>query len=258
VANELSQGCVAFEEELSALIDDELAPAREAEVRAHVDDCDRCALRLQELCNVDLELAGLAQPSVSPALERGLAARIAAEATAARETSGPSAGTRSGRAAAPPSRRRWLEAPALRRAAVAAGLVLAAWLMLRGDDARPPEPGIAERPIAPSPPLEPSRQELIAERPAPPQPERIAERPEPSVAPSRPPQEEVVAAVPEPAAGPVAALTELPAAGPVAALTELPVEDLAMLLELEEVEDLDLIANLELLETLVALGGEAG
>ncbi len=76
---ERSAICREIDADLSALIDAELAPEREAEMRAHLDDCDRCAQRLQDLCNVDLALADLAAPMVAADLGQRLAARIASD-----------------------------------------------------------------------------------------------------------------------------------------------------------------------------------
>jgi anti-sigma factor RsiW len=232
VATERPEACIPFEEDLSALIDEELSPARDAEVRAHLDACDRCALRLQELCNVDLELAGMAPPTASAELARGLEARIANDAQQpAPEAPSPrepgSLGTTPSRA-----RRRWLGSASLARVALAAGLALAAWLLLRGDDGGVPEPPEAR--IARVSPEAPVAPESV---PAPdaPREERIAALPEPPATDTRP-----------------------RASTSGAALSEVPVEDLAMLLELQEVEDLDLIANLELLETLVELERDSG
>lgn len=267
MANQLPEGCLAFDEELSGLIDEELSPEREAEVRAHVDGCDRCALRLQELCNVDLALAGLAQPAVSPELARGLAARIAADAPTSQDAAAP---TQRRRAAAPPPRRRWLGAPALARAALAAGLVLAAWLLLRGDEAVPPGPQLANEPVAPAPAPEAPREAGLPEGAELPSRELLAERPEPAAEPlpTESPEavtQELLAEQREPVAPPQEAgappdplVAEAREPGARDVLADLPVEDLAMLLELEDAQDLDVIANLELLETLVALEREAG
>ena len=59
--SEIATECLAFAEDLSALIDAELADVRESEVRAHVATCAACAERLQELGNVDLEAGRQAQ-----------------------------------------------------------------------------------------------------------------------------------------------------------------------------------------------------
>ena len=75
--SETAAACLAIEEDLSALIDEELAPEREAELREHLGTCDRCARRLEELCNVDLVLASLPAPEVRSNLRAQLAQRLA-------------------------------------------------------------------------------------------------------------------------------------------------------------------------------------
>ena len=269
MATELAKACIPFEEDLSALIDEELSPEREAEVRAHVGGCSHCAMRLQELCNVDLELAGLAQPTVSAELARGLAERVARDAEAPlvahvpRDAEAPLVAHPPRDAEAPlvaptlrveptgprsaprPGRRRWRDGVPLARVAAAAGLVLAAWLLLRGEEGVAPEPPLAgttaeERQ---TPEFEP------VPEPDTPSGEILAVQPERPVAPPRKPEAEVLAA---------GGRTPAPGATSNGALAELPEEDLAMLLELQAVEDLDLIANLELLETLLDLERGAG
>jgi anti-sigma factor RsiW len=246
VATGLPKDCLPFEEDLSALIDEELAPEREAEVRAHVDACSRCAARLGELCNVDLELAGLAPPAPSADLARGLAERIATDAEAPGPDPARDAEPPSPRTAPPRARRRWLGGASLVRIAAAAGLVLAAWLVLRGDDGVSPEPRLAR-----TSPEERESPESVRERvPAPALPGEVV-----AVEPERP-----AARVPAPESDATVARGRRPApdATSTGALPELPEEDLAMLLELQAVEDLDLIANLELLETLLDLERGAG
>ncbi len=75
--SEIPATCLAYDEELSALIDGELSVEREAEVRAHLDACVRCRSRVEELCNVDLTLASAELPAVPGELRQRLAARIA-------------------------------------------------------------------------------------------------------------------------------------------------------------------------------------
>lgn len=165
MSSELPEGCLGFDEDLSALIDEELSPRREAEVRAHLDACARCGARLQELCNVDLALAELAAPVVAPELARGLAERIAAEPA--------SAAPGRARSAPPRPARRWLGRRAVARIAAAAGVVLALWLALRSGEvseppplARAPVPEAAPAPEAPAPaPEQPGT--LLAQEPAP-------------------------------------------------------------------------------------------
>ena len=98
-------GCDEFGEELSALLDGELTPEREAGVRAHVAGCAACRAELAALERVDPWLARVAAPAPSARLSDALHARIAAEAVA--------------------PRRRWLARPAALAAwAAAAALAL--------------------------------------------------------------------------------------------------------------------------------------
>jgi anti-sigma factor RsiW len=120
---ELPSGCRSIDADLSALIDEELAPRREAELRAHLEGCARCTRSLEELCNADLALASLRAPEPSADLRARLERRLA---EAARPRSG----------APPPRPRRWLARPAL--AAAAAALVLMLYATLRSG--APPGP----------------------------------------------------------------------------------------------------------------------
>ncbi len=160
---EIAATCLAYEEELSALIDGELSVEREVEVRAHLDACARCRARVEELCNVDLALASAELPVVPAELRQRLAARIARDA----------AGVRAAPRRAPPRRVfRRLAAPAAGLAAAAA-LALALYTTLR--PALTPEApvlvaGPEPRPEAVEPPVpvvpEPASLE-VAREPAP-------------------------------------------------------------------------------------------
>ena len=230
--------CLAYADDLSALIDRELDAVRETEVRAHADACEHCAQRLQELCNVDRVLAGLPTPVVADDLQTRFQARLAAAGPAAT----PSRSSRS----APPRRRR-------RGAAlgIAGGLAVAAAVMLAllfGLPRDVSEPGV---PIAREDAAAPAEQRDVPE----PEPRVIADVPEPAAAvvAETPPAESapVVAAeqpLPEPA------VIEPAPAAQLGALDALPDEDVALLLELDAVADLDLMDNLDLLEALVDLG----
>ncbi len=72
----LPESCVPFDEDLSALLDGELAPEREAAVRAHLHGCTGCRDRLEALCSVDLALAGTALPDVPDGLRERIEQRI--------------------------------------------------------------------------------------------------------------------------------------------------------------------------------------
>lgn len=235
---QISPACLAYDEDLSALIDEELPTEREAELRAHLEVCARCAKRLEQLCNVDLALASL--PALEPAgdLRARLAARIAA---APGDGAGPldeaPRPLRRRRGPPPPTRRRALAVSAA-AAAAAAALLLAVWGAMRGGEQSAPEAPLARSqpmspaPLAPAPPPAPL---LAREEAAPPRPGGVAPA-EP--APSEPPLAVAEVGLPE--------------------LADLPESDVAMLVEMEAVEDLDVIANLDLLERFLALEARGG
>lgn len=122
---ELAAICREIDEDLSALIDAELAPEREAEMRAHLDDCDRCAQRLQDLCNVDLALADLVAPTVAADLGQRLAARIASDPGEESEPVPDAASPKRSRTATPRQPQRWLRRRLTSAAVVAAAVLLA-------------------------------------------------------------------------------------------------------------------------------------
>lgn len=227
------RSCDVFERDLSAWIDGELAPARAAALRAHLDACDACAARVVQLRAVDASL--LALPATAPAAD--LRARLQQRIDAPDgEAAALARGRRTAAGAAPVRHQRRF---AWRVAAAAAAAALAV-LLLRPEPGRDPQPATSppaplasaapERmPEVPSPDEEPARQErLAADRTAPPErgstPRALAQAP--GNAPAR----------------------SLPSAGAVS------LEDL----ELETVEDLEVIANLELLEALLALDEGTG
>lgn len=147
----LGAGCEAVDEDLSALIDGELAPGRVSQVETHVAGCPRCRGRLAALRAVDRGLAKLALPALPGNLRERLQRRIERPAVAA--------GRRG-----PAPRRRWLLVPAA--AAAAAALALA--FLLQPSHA--PQPATVAR-------VETSVPE---EAPAP-APERPPAAPEPAV-----------------------------------------------------------------------------
>ncbi len=217
--------CARYEADLSALVDGELAPEREAEVRAHLGGCAACSECLEALCDVDLALASIIVPPVPAGLRAQLAERIARDAAApeVRDASRPAPvrpqAPRRPAAAAARRPRRWLSRPAL-AAALAAAAALALYLVVTGVDSfLPLETPAPELPIAESVPERAAASVEIAE-----------------AAPVQPPE----ATRPEVA----------PTADPLSGASE---EDLAVILELETVENLDLIANLDFLERCVAL-----
>ena len=131
--------CAAWSEDYSALIDGELAPARAAQVQAHVDGCGVCRARLAALRGVDRGLAELS-PSAMP---RDLRARLQSRIERP--------GARAPGRRTPRGRRRWLIAPV---AASAAAAALAAILYLAPG---PPEPTevVARHAAAPPEPAAP-------------------------------------------------------------------------------------------------------
>ena len=90
------KACGAYEGDYSALIDGELAPAREALVQAHLAGCEPCRANLAALRDVDLALAELSRPALPGDLRSRLQARIERP------------GARPSRGRAPGVRRRWL------------------------------------------------------------------------------------------------------------------------------------------------------
>jgi anti-sigma factor RsiW len=73
---ENARGCPAFDEDLSAWIDGELAAARRAAVEAHLASCHACAARAEELRAVDRALRALAAPAVAADLRERLGQRL--------------------------------------------------------------------------------------------------------------------------------------------------------------------------------------
>jgi len=265
----IPETCELFEADLSALVDGELDTARSAAVRAHLDGCTACSARLQALCDVDLELAGIAVQAAPVDLRARLAARIAEDAAGDRRPgdapaddlledapANPPSGDISKnvasavarpvvRGAAPIRRRRWTSAPVL-GAAAAAAAALALYLAVGGAERELPLAPLPTQPLVAASDPEPAASPLreVGEQPDARAPaensQRVAEAVE-----AAPP---TVAAVPF-SAGPAGETAESPATDVLGGASD---EDLAMLFELETVEDLDLIANLDLLERLVA------
>jgi anti-sigma factor RsiW len=74
-----TQTCQGFEEDLSALLDDELAPERAAELRDHVAVCAGCRELLGRLVRVDSALSGAPARPVPASLRARLEASLAAD-----------------------------------------------------------------------------------------------------------------------------------------------------------------------------------
>jgi anti-sigma factor RsiW len=221
----ISETCEPYEADLSALVDGELAPEREAEVRAHLGGCAACSERLEALCDVDLALANIAVPPVPAGLRARLAERIARDAATpeGRDASRPASGRpqepRRLTVATPRRPRRWLFRPAL-GAALAAAAALALYLAVTSvDSSLPLETPAPELRVAESAPHRAAATAEIAEA----APARSPEAKRPEVAPE---------------------------ADALASASE---EELAVILELETIENLDLIADLDFLERWVAL-----
>lgn len=152
---EMAEGCRAFEADLSAWIDGELAPERRAEVEAHLGACSRCTGRARELRGVDRALASLAAPAVAADLRARLERRLTSRQSADRVR--------------PPLRRRrfFVALPA------AAAAALALYLLVRPADL---PVGPAERvPVAKAPSPEPPESTQPEARP------QIAARPQPEI-----------------------------------------------------------------------------
>jgi anti-sigma factor RsiW len=209
--------CVPFDADLSALLDGELGPAREAELRAHVAGCARCADHLARLARADEALRALPSADVPADLATRLRARIEAEDRARPEERGRS--SQRGRSldvrgAAPPRRatprrRRWIP---LAAGAFATAAALALYLFVarpRLEDSR-----VAEQ-------EEPAPEREVATREIPPEP----------------PVEE---ALPGPELEAIQAASD---------------EELAFALDLDTLADLDVIERLDVLEQLAALDG---
>jgi len=96
--NEVPARCAPFEEDLSALLDEQLDPRRASEVRAHLASCADCTQRQHALRGVDLALQRIAAAPVG-AGQRVRMRPVLAPAQPAHR--------------APPRRRRWIAPAAL-------------------------------------------------------------------------------------------------------------------------------------------------
>ncbi|HEX5065387.1 MAG TPA: zf-HC2 domain-containing protein [Myxococcota bacterium] len=133
----LADACARYAEDWSALLDGELEPSREAQMRAHAETCATCAARLASLARVDVLLAGLPVPETRAALLGGLRARIEEEPA---RTAAPTA-----RSTPPPARRR--RALGWWAAAASAAAALAVYLALPRPAPVPPPAEVAEEPV---------------------------------------------------------------------------------------------------------------
>jgi anti-sigma factor RsiW len=144
-----SELCQTFEEDLSALLDRELPAAREAEVRAHLEGCADCQVRLAAFSSLNASLRGVGARPVPADLEARLLARVGREDMAL-PRHGASERSRPGR--------RPRLAPAILVAALAAAAAVVVYLgVVRGPGVPVPGLPIAQRP-----------ERRTEERPAPP------------------------------------------------------------------------------------------
>ncbi len=127
--SESEAACATVADDLSALLDGELAEEREVAVRGHLESCPDCTGRVVALRRVDPALAAATAPEVPADLHARLDARLSSEmrpvsesAAGRRRQADPAAGRR--RQADPAvgrrSRARWLTPPAMGFAAAAA------------------------------------------------------------------------------------------------------------------------------------------
>ena len=220
---EIPVTCLAYDEDLSGLIDGELGDEREVEVHSHIEGCARCRERLDALRGVDTALRSVAAPAMPPDLRDRLAQRLSLGGAASTRLHlpAPAASPRLRRAEPAPRRTRWLAAGV----GLAAAAALALYLAVGSVDG--PRPGavrgletLASRGAAES------GGEASAPLPAPPL--EVAETPQSAPAEETPPFD----------------------------LDAISDEELAVVVDLDTYEDLDVIVNLEILERYLA--GEAG
>jgi len=140
-----TRGCPAFDEDLSAWIDGELAAPRRSAVGAHLASCSACTARVAELRAVDRVLRSLPEPAVRAALRE----RLGESLSGARPAAAPAMRRAPARYRFAPRGRR--VAPALLALPVAAAAALALALLLRPaalpEDAALP-PALADAPAA--------------------------------------------------------------------------------------------------------------
>jgi anti-sigma factor RsiW len=109
--SEFKATCATYAEDLSALLDGELAEPREVEVLGHLESCSDCTGRVEALRRVDAALAAASAATVPANLRARLDARLSSERNASQS---PSAASREER------RTRWFAHPAIGVATAAA------------------------------------------------------------------------------------------------------------------------------------------
>jgi len=237
------ENCRLYDEDLSALLDGELSPARADELRRHCASCERCAAQLALLRAANERLLS-ALRTPAPVAEEARLARVEARLRArlAEEGLGGPQRRRSPTKSAPLRARpgRWLVAAAAGLAAAAA-LGLAVLFQARSPVPVPrPLPPIAQTPplLAPGPESQPPPPAMS------PQPPAVAELPSVKPAPARPRPPTPRAAQPEELTPPI------PSGQPEIDLATADEEDIELASRLDMLEDFEVIQKLDLLERL--------
>ncbi len=219
--SEVPARCAPFEEDLSALLDEQLDARRASEVRAHLAGCSACTRRVEALRGVDVALRRIAAMPLDAAQRERLRPALAPAAPARRGA---------------PRRRRWIAPAALVAAAAAAATLM---LVLRPQEPAAP----AAIPV------------VVAERTVPGTSAETGLAAHPLTAPSGTPLG--ASAAPDDAAP--RAKTPVEAAGGIASpdlLDDASDEDLALATALRDLpvldspRDLEVVEQLDLLETL--------
>ncbi len=231
--SESEAACATVADDLSALLDGELAEEREVAVRGHLESCRDCTARVAALRRVDPALAAAPAPEVPADLRARLDARLSSETRPLRESA---AGRRrqADSAAGRRRRARWFTHPAMGFAAAAA---LALYVGVRA----------VQPPVGPVGPIGVDETES-----------RIAGTLHESMTPSSQPESRALdplAPSPGSASGSITGSEWAPVAE--VDLDDVSDEELAMALEFDTIEDLEVIANLDLLERLLEIE-EAG
>ncbi|MEE8508842.1 MAG: anti-sigma factor, partial [Myxococcota bacterium] len=231
--SESETACATVAEDLSALLDGELAEEREVAVRAHLESCPDCMGRVAALRRVDPALAAAPAPEVPADLRARVDARLSSEKRSPRESAAvgrrkadsAAGGRRQADSVAGRRRRaRWFSHPAMGFAAAAA---LALYVGVR-----------AVQPLdGPAGPIGVDESE----------PQIAGTLPESMTSSSQP---EIRALDP---LAPLPGSTSGSEWAPVAEvdLDDVSDEELAMALEFDTIEDLEVIANLDLLVRLL-------
>ncbi len=243
--SESEVACARVAEDLSALLDGELAEEREVAVRAHLESCPNCTDRVAVLRRVDPALAAAPAPEVPADLRARVDARLSSEMRSPRESAAvgrrkadsAAGGRRQADSVAGRRRRaRWFSHPAMGFAAAAA---LALYVGVR---AVQPLDGLDVL-HGPAGPIGVDESE----------PQIAGTLPESMTSSSQP---EIRALDP---LAPLPGSTSGSEWAPVAEvdLDDVSDEELAMALEFDTIEDLEVIANLDLLVRLLEVE-EAG